>query len=284
MGKVLSEDAAERFNADGFVFPLRVLSREEAAETARAVERIKAANAHLPRADHDHKLFRFKPHLIFTWLDRIVHQPRILDAVEGLIGPDILVWTSSVFVKEPHDPAYFGWHQDSYTYPLDGDEVINVWVALTDATRENGAMRFHVGSNRLGPLGHVETWDEYHLGSRGETVDIEVDDDRVVDVLLEAGEASVHHVNLLHASKPNRSDGRRIGYAIRYIVPRMQDKNGRGTAMLVRGQDRFGHWDLEPRPKTDYDPNTMPVYQRAMAIRSEASFGGAGGDRAFTEV
>ena len=284
MEKVLSEDAAERFNADGFVFPVRVLSREEAAETVRAVERIKAANAHLSREDHDHKLFRSKPHLIFTWLDRIVHQPRILDAVEHLIGPDILVWTSSVFIKEPRDPAYFGWHQDSYTYPLDGDEVINVWVALTDATRENGAMRFHVGSNRLGPLGHVETWDEYHLGSRGETVDIEVNEDRVVDVLLDAGEASLHHVNLLHSSEPNRSDGRRIGYAIRYIPSHIRDKNRRGTAMLVRGHDRFGHWDPEPRPNTDYDPNVMPVYHRAMAIRSETSFEGTATDRAYTEA
>ena len=274
-------DVARQFNTDGFVFPVRALTRDEAAETARAVSRIKAANAHLPREDHDHKLFRFKPHLIFTWLDSIVHQPSILDVVEGLIGPDILVWTSSVFIKEPGDPAYFGWHQDSYTYPLDGDEVVNVWVALTDATRENGAMRFHVGSTRLGPLDHVETWDKFHLGSRGETVDIEIDEDEVVDVLLKAGEASIHHVNLLHASEPNKSDGRRIGYAIRYIPCHLRDKTRRGTAMLARGQDRFGHWDFEPRPNIDYDPNVMPVYHRAMTIRSDTSFDGKASDRAY---
>ena len=284
MEPVLPQDAVQQFERDGFIFPIRVMDRGDAIAVARKIGRIKESYAHLPRVDHDHKLFRFKPHLKYTCLDAIVHNARVLDAVEALIGPDILLWTSTLFIKDAHNPAYIGWHQDSYTYPLDGDEVVNVWVALTDATLENGAMRFFKGSNGLGPLDHAETWEEYHLGSRGETVDTGVNDERVVDVLLEAGQASIHHVDLIHSSQPNRSGERRIGYAIRYIPARLRDTTRRGTAMLVRGEDRYGHWELEPRPSVDYDPRVMPIYERAMGIRSDASLGDNETDRAFTEA
>lgn len=269
-----------QFRRQGYLFPIRALERGVAASAVGALEGVEQANPSMTRNERDHKLFRFKPHLIFTWLDRIAHSPEILDTVEELIGPDILIWSSALFIKESRDPAFLGWHQDSYTYSLDGEDLITAWVALTDATVESGAMRFVPGSHLEGLQPHVDTWDKYHLGSRGETVDRAVDERMAVDVVLEAGEMSLHHIHLLHASKPNTSPERRIGYAVRYLPPRMRQRKGRGTAMLARGEDRFGHWDLEPRPQADQDAPAMEAYRRAMVRRSQITFEGTVSDRA----
>jgi len=267
MAKRLTDAQRADFRDRGFAFPVRVMARAEADAGLRALEAAEAAHADLTKRARNYGLFRVKPHLLFTWLDRIVHHPVLLDAVEDLIGPDILVWSSSLFIKDARDPAYIAWHQDSYTYGLEGTSLVTAWVALTDATPENGAMRFLPGSHRLGRLAHDETRGEHDLSSQGETVRLTVDEVQAVDIVLRAGEASLHQFELVHSSNPNRSDGRRIGYAIRYFPPTMRRTGKPATVMLARGH-AGSEWILEPRPRADEDAAARAAHAQAIGARA----------------
>lgn len=261
------DDAATTYADDGFVFPARVIPASEAADAVRQIERIEAERPDMDQRTRDHELFRFKSHLRFPFLDRIAHNPGLLDRIEALIGKDIVIWSSSVFIKEPGDGAFFGWHQDSCTYELDGDDLVTAWIALTPANVENGAMRFLPGSHRNGPLQHEDTWDPKNLGSRGERLVEAVDDQGAVDICLESGETSVHHLNLMHESRPNRSAQRRIGYAVRYMAASMRHRAGKASVTLARGQADPAHWTLEPRPTTDGDVVALDAYRRSVQER-----------------
>ena len=176
---------AERFNRDGFHFPLQVLSEGEAlvcrAELERLEERIiKEELGHKNQLNHGHVVFRFASDLI--------RHPRILDAVEGILGPDILCWSSTFFTKEPRTPSYVSWHQDLRYWGLSGDAVVSVWVALGRVTEAHGCMRFVPGSHRLGILEHRDTYDGENFLTRGQEAVYEVDESRTVKVELEAGQ------------------------------------------------------------------------------------------------
>lgn len=274
-------DAARAAFADrGYLFPVRAMP---AAEAAAAMERLAAAEratAGMSKADRAHRLFRFKPHLMFPWLDAIVHAPTLLDAVEALVGPDILVWSAALFIKDAHDPAFFSWHQDSYTYRLEGDDLVTAWVALTEVTVANGAMRFLPGSHRAGRIAHEDTFDENSLGSRGERARAAIDDDAAVDVCLAPGEASLHHLHLLHESRANGTATRRVGFAIRYMPPTMVHPDGRASVMLARGAADPERWELEPRPQGEMDDAGRAAFARAAGQRSRETFQGvAAADR-----
>ncbi len=257
---------------DGFHFPLHVLDEREARGALSELERVERAHGHLEREARDHKLLRFKTHVRFPWLDRIAHHPTLLDAVESFLGPDILIWSSSVFIKEPGDGTFFAWHQDSVTYALDGEDVVSAWIALSPATSASGAMRFIPCSHLQGPLEHVDTWNPRNLGSRGEALREAIEDDDAVDVCLRPGEASLHHLQLVHGSPPNRSDGRRVAYAVRYLSPRTRPAAGRASVTLARGQADPEVWTLEPRPVDENDPQTVEAFRRAVEERSRETF------------
>jgi non-heme Fe2+,alpha-ketoglutarate-dependent halogenase len=283
--RALSALAISRFQADGYLFPIRVLGPDDAAAARRRFEGFEAAMGRRyggSKADLHHKAYRFKPHLLWRWLDELIRRPAILDAVEDLIGPDLLVWSSAFFVKDAGDPGFLAWHQDSATYGLEGADLITAWVALTDSTTENAAMRVVPGTHRLGALPHRETFAEHNRASRGETVELDVEETRAVTVILAAGEMSLHHLFTVHGSPPNAGPARRIGYAIRYMPPSMRPVAGRASALLVRGEDRCGHFEPEPSPAADADPAAVAAYERAMRLRSAAVFGDLRTDRAIS--
>lgn len=276
MPKALTAADIERYSRDGYLFPVRVLAAEEAAACRRRFEAFEASQIGKSKPERHHRAFRFKPHLLMTWLDELIHRAEILDIVEDLIGPDIMVWASAFFPKDPHDPGYVSWHQDSTTYGLVGSDLVTAWIALTDSGVENACMRVVPGSHAQGDLPHRDTFDPDNVLSRGETVALEIDASKAVDVVLRAGEMSLHHLRTVHSSPPNRSDRRRIGYAIRYMTPVMQPAAARASALLVRGRDRYGHFELEPRPVRDFDPAAVTAYDRAVRLRTAAVFGEEG--------
>ncbi len=280
MPTILSEAAVEHYGAHGYLFPLRVLSTDEAAGYRRRLEAFEVTLAGLPKDERHHRAYRFKPHLLLAWLDELIRHPRILEAVEDLIGPDILVWSSAFFVKDPHDQGFVSWHQDSTTYGLVGADLVTAWVALTDSTVGNACMRVVPGTHRLGDLPHRDTFATNNVLSRGETVELAIDEAQAVDVILRAGEMSLHHLRTVHGSPPNVSDDRRIGYAIRYLAPHMRPAAGRASAMLVRGRDGHGHFEPEPRPAQDLDPAAVAAYDHAMRLRTGAVFHDVETDRA----
>ena len=255
MGKSLSAAEVEQYGRDGFFFPVPVLSEEEAWYYRDRLEHVERDLGGPLRGVH-----RIKPHLLFTWLADLVRHPAILNAVEDVLGPDLLCWNSSFFTKEARSPGFVSWHQDATYWGLSEPDVVTAWVAFTESSVANGNMRVIPGSHRA-QVPHVDTFHPDNLLSRGQEISVEVDESQAADIVLRAGEMSLHHVLMVHGSGANPSPDRRIGFAIRYVPTRVRQTAGpRDSATLVRGRDAFGHFDLEPRPETDLDPGMVAVH------------------------
>ena len=266
--------AAEQYRRDGFYFPVRVMSPGEALALRGRLEAVEA--------EHGGRLsgeIRHKPHLLFTWLADLVRHPSILDAVEDVLGPNLLAWSTSFFIKEACDSAYVSWHQDATYWGLSAPDVLTAWVAFTDATVENGAMRMVPGSHDA-QLEHRDTFAPNNLLSRGQEIAVEVDEARGVDILLRAGEMSLHHVRMVHGSPANRSDDRRIGFAIRYIPTYVRQIAGDGdSAMLVRGVDDYHHFAPEYPPASDLAPEARAHHAAVVARSAKILYRGTGVER-----
>jgi non-heme Fe2+,alpha-ketoglutarate-dependent halogenase len=265
----LSPDAVARYRRDGFFFPIRVFSPAEARAYRGRLEDVERAHRGLGGE------LRHKGHLLFTWLNELIRDPRILDAVEDVLGPDLLCWSSSFFIKEAGDPAFVSWHQDSTYWGLSEPDVVTAWVAFSESSIESGAMRMIPGTHTE-QVAHRDTFAPDNLLSRGQEVMVEVDEARAVDVVLHPGEMSLHHVRMFHGSPPNRSADRRIGYAIRYIPTRVRQiaDGPRDTATLVRGVDAYHHFDPEEAPAADLDPAARSHHAEIMKRQGELLYRG----------
>ena len=269
MTRRLTTDEIARYRNDGFHFPVRVMSSEDAGVYRRRLEDHERATG-APIAGN----MRHKVHLLFTWANDLARHPAILDAVEDLIGPDILCWSSTFFIKEARSPSFVSWHQDATYWGLSTDEVVTAWVAFADAPVESGAMRFWPGSHLRKQLEHRDTFDDNNLLSRGQEIAVDVPEGAGVDVPLKAGEMSLHHVLLAHASGPNTTGDRRIGFALRYIPPHVRQLKVRDSATLVRGRDPFGNFDPEPAPKADLDAAAVATHREAVERSAKALYSG----------
>lgn len=259
MTKVLSPAACDRFWKDGYLFPLDALSSDEVTRCRAALERHEAASGGPIASNYRHKV-----HLLFTWARDLVRKETILDAVEDLLGPDLLCWSSGFFIKEADNPGYISWHQDSTYWGLEPDDVVTAWVALSDVPMKSGPMQVIPGSHRWPQLEHLDTYHKDNLLSRGQEIAVEVDESQAVAMPMRAGQMSLHHVKLAHGSQPNRSGDRRIGFAIRYISPAVRQLKLRDSATLVRGQDRYGNFDPEPAPQADLDAAALAAHSDAV--------------------
>jgi hypothetical protein len=256
--KVLSASQVEAFHHDGYLFPLRALSGVEAHACLDRMERSEQQQGGPLQGP-----LRNKPHLIFTWAAELVRHPAILDAVEDLLGPDLLCWSSSMFTKEARDPAFVSWHQDSTYWGLSHPDIVTAWVALTVSHVANGCMRMVPGSHLKDQLPHRDTFAENNLLTRGQEVMVDVDAGAAVDIVLEPGEFSLHHVRIVHGSEPNPAPYRRAGLAIRYVPTYVRQTVGpRDSATLVRGVDSFKHFDPEPAPAFDLSPDAVALHRR----------------------
>jgi ectoine hydroxylase-related dioxygenase (phytanoyl-CoA dioxygenase family) len=202
----------------------------------------------LPR---DRRAYLTETHLFLRWVYRIVSHPRVLDAVESVLGPNLLVWGSQWFPKMPGDKAYVSWHQDGTYWGLTPPSVTTAWVALSASTRENGCMRVVPQTHKAAMLPQRETYAPDNMLSRGQEIAVEVDEAQAVDLVLRPGEFSLHHIGTVHGSGPNHSNQPRIGLAIRYIAPEVVQQGARDVALLVRGKDEHGHFDLVAPPDRD---------------------------------
>jgi non-haem Fe2+, alpha-ketoglutarate-dependent halogenase len=243
MPKSLSPQAVAEYHATGYRFPVPVLSADEATQYRARLETFIEENGGSQGA---RKLLFEKAHLRCAPLGELVRHQKILDAVEDVLGPDILCWASTVFLKEPQDKAFVSWHQDAMYWGLDPADVVTAWVALTDSLPENGAMQVLPGSHLGALFHHNETFAANNMLSRGQEIAVEVEPAKVVTLTLQAGEMSLHHVKLAHGSDANKSMNRRIGYAIRYVAPHVRQVGGKGNrATVVRGNDKFKNFEPE---------------------------------------
>ena len=257
---VLTADQVAAFRRDGYFAPLRVLPADEAAQLRTRLEAFEAGDGLVMKSTA-----RNKPHLLFTWLDRLIRHPAIVDAVEDILGPDLLVWGSSFFIKEPHDPAFVSWHQDSTYWGLSHPDIVTAWIALSVSDEINGAMRVIPGSHLRDQLRHQDTFAADNLLTRGQEVAVTVDDKAAVGLYLQPGEMSLHHVRIVHGSEPNRAGYRRIGFAIRYVPTYVRQTAGpRDSAVLVRGTDRYHHFEIEPSPRVDFGEAERAAHHRVV--------------------
>ena len=260
-----------QYEEDGYLAPIPVMSETEALALRHKLEAIEAAMGGPLRGD-----LRHKTHLLFPFLAELVRYPKILDAIEDVLGPDILCWSSNFFIKEAADPAFVSWHQDSTYWGLSSPDVATAWVALTPSNEANGAMAVMPGSHKLDQMPHRDTFHRHNLLTRGQEIAVEVDEAQAVPLTLRPGEMSLHHVRLVHGSAPNPSLDRRIGFAIRYIPTAIRQLEGEDSATLVRGADRFHHFAHEPRPKIDMDPELLELHRQIAERNAKILYRGTG--------
>ena len=239
----LPAERVREYERNGFLFPIDVLDRPDTERALAAYGRVAAALGGAPRAVQLSQIHRY-----YGWAWDLCRHPAVLDAVESVLGADILLWSAQVFPKPPRDEGYVTMHQDGTYWGLDGGEVTTAWIALTESVRENGCMRLLPGSHRSPILPHEDTHAAGNLLTRGQRVLAEYDEGEVVDVELQAGQMSLHHVRAIHGSRPNGSGRARIGVAIRYMTPEVRPLRAERAAVLVRGRDRRGHWVLAAEP------------------------------------
>ena len=268
MPKLLSEAAIAQYRRDGYYLPVRILDDGEVAANRQKLEALEASQGHPIEGAQ-----RSKSHLLFTWIDDLMRNDRILDAVEDLIGPDILCWNTFFWIKEPRSETFVSWHQDLRYWGLDSGDLVTAWLALSPATPETGCMRVLPGSHVGDLLPHSDEYQQNNMLTRGQEISVEVDEARAVSMPLRPGEISLHNVRLAHASSPNRSQDRRIGLSLHYMPTSTRQIVGEwDSAALVRGSDRYGHFKHTPRPASDYDPVAVAFHEQATSAVREILF------------
>ena len=243
------DQLARDYERDGYVSGVPILSGDETARHRKVLEDLEAAEGKLH--------YKAKLHTVMTSPYEMATHPKVLDVVEALIGPDILLYDVTYIIKEPHTEAHVSWHQDLTFWGLSDDAQVSMWLALSPATEGSGCMRMIPGSHMDGACDHKLNDDATNVLLQSQTVQ-GVDEARALMCPLEPGQASFHHGWVLHASMPNRSDDRRIGLNVQFVAPHVrQTKHDLDSAMLVRGTDRFGHFREDIPASSDFDPDAV---------------------------
>ncbi|MBI36373.1 MAG: phytanoyl-CoA dioxygenase [Alphaproteobacteria bacterium] len=256
--KFLTSEQSQRYELDGFVFPIKVMEIEEANNYGRKLHSYWKDPSQFIKGNKLQKI-----HLFTLWMSEIIRHKKILDAVEDVLGPNILCWTTTLFVKKPKDPGFVSWHQDGEYWGLNSHNVVTAWLALSPATSKNGCMKMMPGSHKWPEIRHIDTFDDNNLLSRGQVIDCNIEEEKSVKIQMKPGQISLHHVNIAHCSAPNTTNQLRMGIAIRYICPTVkQIKHKKDSATLVRGVDTEGNFELEPTPKSNYSPSALKLHER----------------------
>ena len=227
MPKRLTEAQQAAYKSDGFVAPIDIFTADEVAQIHAELDAAETAHGEQLQA-----VGRNNAHYVLPVLDRIAHDQRILDAVEDVIGPDILVAGTTLFIKEPETTGFISWHQDARYIGLEPHDWVTAWLAISDVNEENGCMRMVPGTHATSLVDHVDTFGEDNMLTRGQTVP-DVDEAATVPVPLKPGQLSLHHPRVVHGSGRNRSGKRRVGFAIQsYITPAVEQVIGKILSLI----------------------------------------------------
>ena len=266
----LDDATVAKYHRDGFLYPIDIFSAAEAAERRASLERLERDfDGRLDRPVKDY--LRSGTYLVTDMPLAVARDPRILDAVEGILGPDIMLWSCEFFIKEAQTSKIVTWHQDLTYWGMDGtDHEVTAWLALSTATVASGCMKFVPGSHHQAIVPHTDTFAEENLLSRGQEIAVEVDEADAVPIELKPGQMSLHHGRLFHASGPNATDDRRIGLVMRYIRPDTPSTGqGRDFAMLLRGADRLRNRINVAPPPGDFTPARLALYEEVWGAQAQ---------------
>ncbi|MCP5266975.1 MAG: phytanoyl-CoA dioxygenase family protein [Burkholderiaceae bacterium] len=267
----LSDSQVAQYREDGYVYPVPVLDTAEAATIRQRLEAFEASQGGRLKASQRSKSF-----LLFKWLDNLIRDPRVLDPIQQLIGPNILCWNTIFWIKDVGSPSFISWHQDATYWGLSSRNVVTAWLAIAPASIEAGCMRVMPGTHAGDDLPHQDTYDEHNMLTRGQTIVEGVDETQAVHMPLAAGEMSLHNYRLAHGSGPNLSGDRRIGVSMHFMPPETRQVVGTwDSAALVRGVDPYGHFEHTPVPSRDLDPVALAFHERASLAAREVLYAGA---------
>ena len=247
MPRVLTPNQLASYHRDGLVFPLAVLGEEEVAHFRSCHDELDRHLGPQPTARQ-----KGDCHLYFKWVCDLATHPAVLDAVEDVIGSNILIHSSTIFCKYAKDEKFVSWHQDSFYWGLSEPRLVSAWIALTDSTIENGCLRIVPGTHTR-KFEHLEKPEKTNILEKGLTVSDALDESAAVDIVLRPGQMSLHHANIVHGSKPNKSMGPRIGVAVRYVSTAVKQERRHISVILARGRDDHHYYRLQERPTADID-------------------------------
>ena len=274
---LLTDAQTTQYWKDGYLFPLDILSPKETAAARAELEEIEREwlNADLPLPLATYK--RVNAHVVMPLAARLAQDPRVLDAVESVLGPDLMVWSAEFFIKEPHSRHIVGMHQDLTYWGLgETSDQVTAWVALSPATPQSGCMDFVAGSHKNPILPHNDTFSDTNLLSRGQEIAVDVAESDKTRIALQPGQMSLHHGLTIHGSGPNTSDDRRIGCAIRYLNPNArQEIAERDYALMARGTDNTGNFTHIPAPASLFSAEAIALYQQIRTDQAKAIAQGA---------
>jgi len=253
----LSSNQLKQYEDKGFVSPIDIFSKDKAKEIRNEIELIEKE---MP--NELEKSGRYNAHLISPLLDEVTHNSEILDAVQSLIGKDILVCGTTLFIKNPNVKGFVSYHQDAKYIGLEPHNWVTAWVAITDSNEHNGCMRVWSGSHKDNLKDHDQNFNERNLLTRGQTIK-NVPKEKTTPLILKAGQMSLHHPTVVHGSDLNHSNDRRIGFVIQsYIGTNVKQVLGINSVQLARGKDNFNFHKKIGRPKSLLDKNDLKIKKR----------------------
>ena len=266
----LTSDQLKQYEEEGYVAPIDVLSKEEAKEVRDEIELIEKK-----WPNELEGLGRNYIHLISPVFDKVCNNTKILDAVESLIGKNILICGTTLFVKNPNEKGFVSFHQDAKYIGLEPHNWVTAWVAVTDANEENGCMRMWSGSHKNDLKYHNQNFDENNLLTRGQTVE-NVPLNETDPVILKAGQMSLHHPTIVHGSGLNKSKDRRIGFVIQsYIGTNVDQVLGKMYVQQARGKDQFNFHEHVGRSKELMNEKDIQVRNKANKELSKIFYNGS---------
>lgn len=281
----LTQEQRQSYKDDGYLFPVRVMSEEEAKTLRNRVEALEAEwlDNGLPLPLNTYK--RVNAQVVMPVAYEMGMHPAILNAVESVLGPDVMLYSVEFLIKEPKTKAVVTMHQDlTYWGMGEIDGLTTAWLALSPATRESGCMDVVKGSHKNPILPHEDSFDEENLLSRGQEIRVEVAEEDKVALTLQPGEISLHHGLTIHGSGPNASDDRRVGIVIRYLRPDIAKTGGeRDYAVLARGKDNHGLWQHYDAPQKPFDSKAMTTYDEIRKLQTSVMMQGAKGSSKIYE-
>jgi len=280
----LDDTLVDQYWDEGYLFPIQVIPEAEAAAARAELEAIEAEwlDNGLPQPLNTYK--RVNAHVVMPFAAKLATDPRVLDVIEGVLGPNILVYAAEFFIKEPNTSHIVSMHQDLTYWGLGATEgLVTAWISLSPSTRESGCMDFVKASHKNPILPHEDTFDDNNLLSRGQEIKVDVAPEDKVAIEIHPGQMSLHHGLTIHGSGPNTSDDRRIALVVRYCRPDVaQEVGDTDYAMPARGSDTLGNFIHSPMPTENFSAESLKHFDEIRAVQSailmrDTKSGGAAG-------
>jgi len=261
--RVLTDEQLSEYEELGFIQSIPILSKEEVAAYRTEID--KACDAIGGRVSRINAA-----HLFFRWAWELSAHQRVLDCMEQLLGPNIMLKSTRLFYKHAGTASFVGWHQDGITERVEGGYLPSIWLGLTAATTENGCLRVVPRSHRLGLIPHANRPHPDNLTTQGVTAQTQIESAH--DVVMRPGEMSVHHPLVLHASTENSSAEPRIGFTATYSTPAL--RSSLTPIVWVRGDGPRDCFELIDGPPPTSMKDALAAY-RAYEQRQQAAYSAA---------